>query len=211
MDPFRKQFSANLNRICDRISIPKSGAGRATILAGMCSMSVPAAHKWLTGGSLPELDKLPRICTILKCTTDELILGRFEPEDIVRIHVEMSGGRAVSEMTIDSQCFSQFGTGPFALLQVESNEMEPFVMEGDFVFYDTSRSSVDRSGVYVIDRHGRKFVRRIQRSMNEHISLYCDNPLFAEETIDMSCGTTAIMAGEFHSIGMVVARILVKR
>lgn len=79
MDTFRKQFAANLNAICDRMSIPKSGSGRATGLAKLFNMSVPAAHKWLTGGSLPELDKLPRICSILQCTADELIFGCIKP------------------------------------------------------------------------------------------------------------------------------------
>lgn len=219
MDLFRRQFAANLNAICDRIGLPKSGAGRATDLARLFGMSVPSAHKWLTGGSLPDVNKIPRICNVLKCTADELILGVRTTDDascdrFIRIPVELCRSGVDAEMMVQSECLIPFGVGPFRLLQAVSNEMEPYVMEGDFVFYDTSFTSLDRNGVYVIQhRHsGNKFIRRVQLSMNGHISLLCDSTHFSAEKLCTDCDGKGCQKDlDFLTLGLVIARILVKR
>lgn len=214
VDPFREQFASNLNDICDRRGLPKSGAGRATELAHLFKMSVPSAHKWLTGGSLPELDKIPNICHILQCTADELILGlRTEmhaPELYVHVPIEMSRASNIASAMIQSECLKAYGNGPFGVLEVGSNDMEPFVMEGDFVFYDKSFASIERNGVYVIERNGRKFVRRVQLSMSGHITFLCDNALFATENLVIDCDNKGVPAN-CATLGMVIARILVRR
>ena len=217
MDPFRSQFAANLNDICDRMGLPKQGVGRATELARLFGICIPSAHKWLTGGSLPDLDKLPRICTLLKCTSDELVLGLRSADMLrgllVRIPMELKHVGIKAEMTLPSECLLPFGYGPFRILEVVSNEMEPYVMEGDFVFYDTSFSSLDRNGVYVIEHRGNKFVRRVQTSMNGHISLLCDSALFTTENLNIDSNKLGKRddSQDFVPLGRVLARLLVKR
>lgn len=212
MDKFRKQFAANLNKICDRLDLPISGSGRATELSRIFGMSVPSAHRWLSGGSLPEMEKIPRICAALKCSCDELMFGISDKEPPLSkrayIPIEQSQTKDSYNLIVSAGFLSQFGVGPFHLLEINSNEMEPYAMEGDYVLYDTSINTPDLSGIYVIEHGSRKFLRRVQMSLNGHLSLLCDNEQFSsQEFLPLEAQSQQDIA----FLGKVAARVLVRR
>lgn len=66
-------FSARLREICEDAEMPERG--RQTLLAKQFSVSQQAAKKWLSGESLPELDKVVAIADWAGVTVNWLLQG----------------------------------------------------------------------------------------------------------------------------------------
>jgi transcriptional regulator with XRE-family HTH domain len=69
---------------------------------------------------------------------------------------------------------------PFRLIPTSSDEMRPTISPGDYVVVNTSISTLNSNGLYLIDIDGQEAVRRVQ-IVGGTIRLTCDNTLYAAE------------------------------
>lgn len=67
----RHDLPANLHAIMDAKGIPRRGRG--ALLAKMLDVTQPAAHKWLQGDSVPDLEKLLALAQWAGLTVDDLL------------------------------------------------------------------------------------------------------------------------------------------
>ena len=72
------------------------------------------------------------------------------------------------------------------LFQINDDTMSPSLINGDFVLVDTSISSTNTDGLYVIGNDKNFLVRRIQQQANGETVIKCDNPAYEIQYIDLN-------------------------
>jgi len=221
---FRRKFSHNLGVALDQAGFKASGFGRVKEVSLRFGVSTTSAQKWLTASSLPEMPKLPEICEELRCSLDDLFFGfdrtqgaapppSADPMSTIRVLTNTDERAAY----VSKEMFATFWwrTG-LSALQVDDAMMEPFVVAGEYVFFEKITSAEHLSGVYVLFHNGRYRVRRLQETMNQSVRLICENKRFTPEDVPIDrirvdVPELALVEANFVTvIGRVVGRMLMR-
>ena len=80
-------------------------------------------------------------------------------------------------------------SSPSALrfLHAYGDSMSPTLNSGDIVLVDTGITAIDIDGVYVLEAHGRLFIKRVRQRLDGSYEISSDNP--AHKTVDVLDGS----------------------
>lgn len=80
-------------------------------------------------------------------------------------------------------------SSPSALrfLHAYGDSMSPTLNSGDIVLVDTGATAIDIDGVYVLEAHGRLFIKRVRQRLDGSYEISSDNP--AHKTVDVLDGS----------------------
>lgn len=74
-------------------------------------------------------------------------------------------------------------SGQLASIKVRGDSMAGTLIDGETIIIDTSINRVDVSGIYVIDAHGDRLVKRIDRKLDNSLVIISDNKNYQAETV----------------------------
>lgn len=215
----RHVFKNNLHRLLDLHGAPSSGNGRTHYVHEQFDVSLSTAGKWLIGATMPEISRLPGICSFFGVTYNELLMkdGQQPPSETALIaagngysrllsSLPDAGDHALVELTNDIE---DLQVGNTYLYRVSSDEMEPYVMKGDLAFVQHCDHASD-SGVYVFrDKPQRRFyLRRVHHTLGGKTTLFCENARYGKEEVDLF---DEDLSKNFYLCGAVVGRLLIGR
>lgn len=86
------------------------------------------------------------------------------------------------EVEFMARTLGRSGAG-FMTVAVSGDSMEPTLSDGDVIIVDTTRTSVDASGVYVVRIGGDLLVKRVHRRVDGSLVIKGDNPAYEPEHI----------------------------
>lgn len=137
-------------------------------------------------------------------------------EVIPKYTARARAGSAVACSTADPDALDQAGdmafsaawlrenlghtSGQLASIQVQGDSMAPTLLGGETIVIDTAVRRVDVSGIYVIDAHGDRLIKRIDRKLDKSLVIISDNPAYPPETVP------ATRLDDIRVIGRMVGR-----
>lgn len=68
-------------------------------------------------------------------------------------------------------------------INILGDSMEPTLSDGNIVFIDTSKISINKGGIFVLSTPAGVFVKRLQIKSNKSIDLISDNKAYANENV----------------------------
>lgn len=89
-------------------------------------------------------------------------------------------------------------TGRLTTIQVRGDSMATTLLDGDTIVIDEGVQVVEVDGIYVLDVHGRRLVKRVQHLVDGSLVLISDNQSYQRETISRG------LAREVRVIGRMV-------
>lgn len=213
---FRKRFADNLNAALNRRGAIPSGYGRVVGVAELFGVSQNTAANWLKGDGVPELSRLPEIADALGTTIEQLLVGDRETGsqaiDERYVMVDMHGDDSPEGhawYTLPETLRAIGLPNDIKMLQIDNDDMAPYVGRGDVVIYDPRVKRVQTNGIYVLRIGERYMVRRVQRGVRGNVRLICDNPAFGDEALDESeFGEGGDGSGSVSVAGAVLGRVL---
>ena len=214
---FRKQFADHLNAALDRHGVIPPGYGRVIGVAELFGVSPNTAAVWLKGDGVPELSRLPEIAGILGTTIEQLMAGDVVHDsqliDERYVMIDMHEADSVggySWFTLPETLRSIGFPNDIKMLQINNDDMAPFVSQGDVVIYDPRVKRIKANGIYVLQINERFIVRRVQRGLKQNTRLICDHPAFNDEVFENSeFAEHAQEGGGIAVVGQVVGRLLI--
>ena len=190
---FRKRFADNLNAALNRRGAIPSGYGRVVGVAELFGVSQNTAANWLKGDGVPELSRLPEIADALGTTIEQLLVGDREAGtqaiDDRYVMIDMHGDDSPEGhawYTLPETLRAVGLPNDIKMLQIDNDDMAPYVGRGDVVIYDPRVKRVQANGIYVLRIGDRYVLRRVQRGVRGNVRLICDNPAFGDEVLDES-------------------------
>lgn len=127
-----------------------------------------------------------------------------------------SAGRAVRQAETVNQGLDQAGemafslawlrdnlghtSGQLASVRVHGDSMAPTLLDGETIMIDTAVQRVDVSGIYVIEAHGDRLVKRIDRKLDNSLVIISDNKAYPPEVVP------AGLLGDIKVVGRMVGR-----
>lgn len=137
-------------------------------------------------------------------------------EVIPHFTAEASAGKAVARQGPVNQELDQAGdmafssdwlrdnlghtSGQLASVRVRGDSMAPTLADGETIMIDTAVRRVDVSGIYVIEAHGDRLVKRIDRKLDNSLVIISDNKAYPPEVVP------AGMLGDIRVVGRMVGR-----
>lgn len=91
-------------------------------------------------------------------------------------------------------------SGQLASVRVHGDSMTPTLQSGDSIVIDTAVRRVDVSGIYVIEAHGDRMVKRVNRRLDGTLDIISDNAAYPPESVPVS------RLAEVKVIGRMVGR-----
>ncbi len=213
---FRKRFAENLNAALNRRGAIPSGYGRVIGVAELFGVSQNTAANWLKGDGVPELSRLPEIADALGTTIEQLLVGDRETGsqaiDERYVMVDMHGDDSPEGhawYTLPESLRAIGLPNDIRMLQIDNDDMAPYVNRGDVVIYDPRVKRIQANGIYVLRIGERYVVRRVQRGVRGNVRLICDNPAFGDEALDASeFSEDGDEGGGIGVVGAVLGRVL---
>ena len=213
---FRKRFAENLNAALNRRGAIPSGYGRVIGVAELFGVSQNTAANWLKGDGVPELSRLPEIADALGTTIEQLLVGDRETGsqaiDERYVMVDMHGDDSPEGhawYTLPESLRAIGLPNDIRMLQIDNDDMAPYVNRGDVVIYDPRVKRIQANGIYVLQIGDRYVVRRVQRGVRGNVRLICDNPAFGDEALDESeFGEGGDEGGGIGVVGAALGRVL---
>jgi hypothetical protein len=77
-------------------------------------------------------------------------------------------------------------SGKLASVRVRGDSMTPTLMDGETIMIDLAVRRVDVSGIYVIEAHGDRLVKRIDRKLDGSLVIISDNKAYPAEAVPPS-------------------------
>lgn len=74
-------------------------------------------------------------------------------------------------------------TGVLTTIKVRGDSMATTLLDGDTIMIDEGVASIDVDGIYVLDLHGRRLVKRVQQLYDGTLVLISDNANYQRESI----------------------------
>ena len=216
---FRKQFADNLNAALDRRGAIPSGYGRVVGVAELFGVSQNTAANWLKGEGVPELFRLPEIAETLNTTIEQLVVGdRGTGAHVIDEHytvIDVHGADDDESHALYTlpETLRELGLpNGIRMMQVFSDDMEPYVRSGDVVVYDPRINRIHASGVFILNIRDTLFVRRVQCGIRGDIRLICDNNCLDDELLsEADFDPDQPDDKRIDVVGCVMARILIGR
>lgn len=91
-------------------------------------------------------------------------------------------------------------SGKLASVRVRGDSMAPTLLDGETIMIDMAVRRVDVSGIYVIEAHGDRLVKRIDRKLDNSLMIISDNKAYPPEAVPAS------RLGDIKVVGRLVGR-----
>lgn len=173
-----------------------------------CGLAESLLRKYLSGESLPGLEKLVAIADAAGVTVEWLATGQksataasVETTDLTHVHVPLfdvtasagGGGIVTVEVVEDVVSFKrswlvdELRVKPedLALVHVEGESMEPTLRPGDLILVNRKDRLV-RDGVYLVRIDDAVLVKRLQRLPGGRLEVVSDNPAYKPFTVSLA-------------------------
>lgn len=145
---------------------------------------------WLKFGKGPKLvGEEQKIGSMLRLKAgDELLIplldvaGSMGLGELVPDHIDVVRHIAVSVPDLRQQCTF---TAPdrLAFITAYGNSMEPTYSDGDVLLVDQTVSDIKYDAVYVLEKAGELFIKRLQRRPDGSLLMISDNKLYEPQAI----------------------------
>lgn len=182
-------FSTNLEYLMKKNGI------KATELAKRMGVAKQTVSTWVNGQNVPRTDKLDKLCGILGCDRNALLM-RTPVTDLYTIpvprqsmlpvlgRVSAGTGVAAEEDIIGYESTdSRYDNGEYFYLRVSGDSMSPKIDDGDLVLVHR-QTSVDSGSIGVVSVDGSDgFVKKIEYD-KEFIHLISYNPYYPPMVFD---------------------------
>lgn len=216
----KSTFSAKFNALLDQHGFPPKGHGRVMAVAERYGITQGAAQKWMTGATMPEIDKLMRMAQIFGVSIDAL-LGASEVQESVgtpsgllnrymlmqcvdRLRpIRILGSDEVFAIPISIiDLFQHSNPADLYVVPVVGDAMAATLRDGSMVFANRSSAIIDRTlervsptfePLCVVQFNDAVAVRRI--IVRNDVRLFsCDHPAYERESFDTGT-VVAIVVG----------------
>lgn len=191
-EQFKEYFVSQLIQVLDENGIPQRS--RVSLLSEITGRSTQTVINWLDGANLPDLDAARRIFFKLQADSD-VMLGIKRPsaqDDAANQDLNAFGIRVAPLLQKEprlSALANAVADNPDATLLVlqKGEEMAPEIGRGETVGVDTTKTTIEASGLYVLRRRKRLFLRRVEQHVgSDYVTLVCANARYAPEQIQLS-------------------------
>lgn len=188
---FGRMLLERLLELLQESNVPISG--RASILAGLTHRNRQTTTGWLKGTAQPDLYSFHNIVNALNGDPAYLLCLSTEPtKNLLKRYAEPATevphpceeqGLMVWNLGPSPQLESfcrRLASNPEALLFVPNvgDAMEPNIHHNDTIGVDTSVTTIQGSGVYLLARGNQQYVRRIEEHLDGGYSIRCSNPAY---------------------------------
>ncbi|MGN1149903.1 MAG: XRE family transcriptional regulator, partial [Sutterella sp.] len=128
----------------------------------------PTIHKWVHDQNEPPLKKLVMMSELLDVSLMWLINGQEESA------VKSQNKREENSLLFEGgiRCNN---TESILYFHVTSDDMAPTISVGDIAVVDRTVTTIERSGIYLVDAGGEGLLRRFSRALNGSLKVSCDN------------------------------------
>lgn len=127
-------------------------------------------------------DKIRGYQVIPKCRADASA-GRAGARAIDEAELQADpAGVLALEVEFMARTLGRSGAG-FMTVTVSGDSMEPTLSDGDVIIVDTTKTTIDASGIYVLRIAGDLIVKRVHRRVDGSLVIKGDNPAYEPEHI----------------------------
>lgn len=216
----RHAFSVRFGALLDQHDFPPMGKGRVVAVADRYGITQGAAQKWLSGTTMPDIDKLLRMAQLFGVTVDDLLgvsdmqesvgrpsglLNRYMlMQSIDKLHaIKILGTEDVLALPVSVfDIFQHSCPADLSVVPVVGNAMAPTFRDGSMVFANRSLEMIERTlasvsptfePLCVMQFGDITAVRRIIVRDGEKL-FSCDHPSYERESFD-SGNAVAIVVG----------------
>jgi hypothetical protein len=202
-----------MTSIGKRIEIAATKAGGVPLLAERSGIAKTTLYGWIKGPGEPRASDLRIIVDCLGVSLDWLVLGEGgasragaspggsrqgaigERVSIPRYAVQASAGSGAVVLSQEIEDYfsvapawlSRYIANPAkaGIIEARGDSMEPTIADGDILLIDFSvtPSMVNDGGVFVISVDGALLVKRLQVTVDGHVLIRSDNPLYEQERV----------------------------
>ena len=152
-------------------------------------------------GSVPGIDKAVKIAQVGGVSLSWLITGEGSPGDakteyvyvpLVDVVASAGAGALVREESIESvlafernwlRAHLKGNPEGLSLIRVQGDSMSPTLKDGDWIFVER-QEELRGEGIYVFQRDGELWVKRLQRLSGSRVKVISDNPRFPSFVVD---------------------------
>ncbi|MFS8861194.1 helix-turn-helix transcriptional regulator [Synechococcus sp. H60.3] len=152
-------------------------------------------------GSVPGIDKAVKIAQVGGVSLSWLITGEGSPGDakteyvyvpLVDVVASAGAGALVREESIESvlafernwlRAHLKGNPDGLSLIRVQGNSMSPTLEDGDWIFVER-QEELGEEGIYVFQRDGELWVKRLHRLSGSRVKVISDNPRFPSFVVD---------------------------
>lgn len=173
----------NTSEFKERVDVLVRRAGSMLRLSRLTGMSDRAIAKWRSGEAEPSRENLEKLAAACDVHIAWLVsgIGPMDAADTGSEHHEP----AVSNLNVSLKMLPLLAgsSQDTFLFTVNDHSMEPTLHIGDRVLIDKMQTSPHHGGIYMLYRDdvGEYVLRRLQRLLNGHWRLLCDNPVYFSE------------------------------
>lgn len=191
-EEFKKFFIANLVYQLELHGVPKRR--RISLLSEITGRKTQTASNWLSGEALPDLDAARRIFFSLQLNADEMLgINKSANADNSNSDEFNTFGLHISQLlkvTPELEKFTKpIGVSPTDTIIVlqDGDEMAPDICRGETFGVDTSKDVLESSGLYLLEKNKRPYVRRVERKLGgTSVRLHCTNTNYESSEIPIS-------------------------
>ncbi|MFS8907775.1 XRE family transcriptional regulator [Synechococcus sp. OH2] len=152
-------------------------------------------------GSVPGIDKAVKIAQVGGVSLSWLITGEGSPGDakteyvyvpLVDVVASAGAGALVREESIESvlafernwlRAHLKGNPDGLSLIRVQGDSMSPTLEDGDWIFVER-QEELGEEGIYVFQRDGELWVKRLHRLSGSRVRVISDNPRFPSFVVD---------------------------
>jgi phage repressor protein C with HTH and peptisase S24 domain len=156
-------------------------------------------------GSVPGIDKAVKIAQVGGVSLSWLITGEGSPRleagdakteyvyvPLVDVVASAGAGALVREESIESvlafernwlRAHLKGNPDGLSLIRVQGDSMSPTLEDGDWIFVERQKD-LGGEGIYVFQRDGELWVKRLQRLSGSRVKVISDNPRFPSFVVD---------------------------
>lgn len=138
-------------------------------LARAIDSAQPTVFKWVHDMNEPSLKSLKKMAEVFNVSPNWLLYG----DEVERTLTKEEAPSAA--MIISERRINYLNSSTCLYFQVDNDEMSPTLEAGSTVIVDRTVTSINQSGIYLIEVSSEMILRRFRRSIDGSVRVSCDN------------------------------------
>lgn len=142
--------------------------------------------QWEVGARRPKLDNLRKMASLYVIDPQWLLFDQSPIDQENMVHVPVLGGGPPDILNLNKDCISSLtDTDPdkISAIRQKSNQMEPLIKSGSYVFFDTSIRKFVGDGIYVLWLIGFAEARRLYLSPSGQLMVAVEKEGFTADAV----------------------------